>query len=375
MISNLGTFMSWADNIRSLKVMANADTPEDAVTARNNGAQGIGLCMTEHMFFASDVRIKAVRMMIMAVTTEQRKAALNQVLPYQRSDFEGIFRAIDGLPVTIRLLDPPLQEFLPEVRCFLFNNSTNFPEYHGSLLLNFVNMLGISYPELMEMQARAVFQAAVSMSNQGIKVYPEIMVPLVGTPPDRLSFIFSLYLWHQVSLIRSVANKVFSEMGSSLSFKVGNMIEIPRAAHVAEEIAKEAEFFSFGTNDLTQMTFGYRRDDVGKFLPIYLSNGILQADPFEVGSLTTLLAFTSSDSCSISVSEYAENMAGAIFRRILRRNGIRLRFLFSIQGSHRQAHSGSSCSTESFVTKYSTRVTTTRPKKVLFSILRQFPQP
>ncbi|RDX97532.1 Pyruvate, phosphate dikinase, chloroplastic [Mucuna pruriens] len=277
---DIETFMSWADEIRHLKVMANADTPEDAVTARRNGAQGIGLCRTEHMFFASDERIKAVRMMIMAVTLEQRKAALDLLLPYQRSDFEGIFRAMDGLPVTIRLLDPPLHEFLPEgdlehIVSELTSETGMKEEEIFSRIekLSEVNpmlgfrgcRLGISYPELTEMQARAIFQAAVSVSNQGITVLPEIME-----------------LKHQVSLIRNVADKVLSEMGSSLSYKVGTMIEVPRAALIADEIAKEAEFFSFGTNDLTQMTFGYSRDDVGKFLPIYLSNGILQHDPFEV---------------------------------------------------------------------------------------------
>ncbi|XP_021803206.1 pyruvate, phosphate dikinase, chloroplastic-like [Prunus avium] len=285
---DLETFMSWADKVRRLKVMANSDTPEDALTARNNGAQGIGLCRTEHIFFASDDRIKAVRRMIMAATTEQRKAALNLLLPYQRSDFEGIFRAMDGLPVTIRLLDPPLHEFLPEgdleqivgeltaetgmTEDEVFSRIEKLSEVNPMLGFRGCR-LGISYPELTEMQARAIFQAAVSMRNQGVKVFPEIMVPLVGTPQE---------LRHQVSLIRSVANKVFSEMGTTLSYKVGTMIEIPRAALVADEIAKEAEFFSFGTNDLTQMTFGYSRDDVGKFLPIYLSKGLLQNDPFEV---------------------------------------------------------------------------------------------
>ncbi|XP_021722557.1 pyruvate, phosphate dikinase, chloroplastic-like [Chenopodium quinoa] len=285
---DLEIFMSWADNIRRLKVMANADTPEDALAARNNGAEGIGLCRTEHMFFASDDRIKTVRKMIMAITPEQRKVALDQLLPYQRSDFEGIFRAMDGLPVTIRLLDPPLHEFLPEgdleqivnelasetgmAEDEVFSRIEKLSEVNPMLGFRGCR-LGISYPELTEMQARAIFQAAVSMSNQGIVVLPEIMVPLVGTPQE---------LGHQVSLIREVATKVFSEMGSSLKYKVGTMIEIPRAALIADEIAKEAEFFSFGTNDLTQMTFGYSRDDVGKFLPVYLSKGILQTDPFVV---------------------------------------------------------------------------------------------
>ncbi|GFZ08940.1 pyruvate orthophosphate dikinase [Actinidia rufa] len=274
------TFMSWADKLRRLKVMANADTPEDALTARNNGAEGIGLCRTEHMFFASYERIKAMRKMIMAVTSEQKKAALDLLLPFQRSDFEGIFCAMDGLPVTIRLLDPPLHEFLPEgdlqemVSELTIDTGVTEDEVYSKIeKLSEVNpmlgfrgcRLGISFPELTEMQVRAIFEAAVSMSNKGVNVLPEIME-----------------LEHQASLIRSVAKKVFSEMGSSLSYKVGTMIEVPRAALVADEIAKEAEFFSFGTNDLTQMTFGYSRDDAGKFLPTYISKGILQRDPFEV---------------------------------------------------------------------------------------------
>ena len=288
MSNDLEIFMSWADQVRRLKVMANADTPNDALTARNNGAQGIGLCRTEHMFFASDERIKAVRKMIMAVTPEQRKAALDLLLPYQRSDFEGIFRAMDGLPVTIRLLDPPLHEFLPEgdlehiVNELAVDTSMSEDEIYSRIeKLSEVNpmlgfrgcRLGISYPELTEMQVRAIFQAAVSMNNQGVTVIPEIMVPLVGTPQE---------LRHQIGVIRGVAANVFAEMGVTLEYKVGTMIEIPRAALIAEEIAKEAEFFSFGTNDLTQMTFGYSRDDVGKFLQIYLAQGILQHDPFEV---------------------------------------------------------------------------------------------
>ncbi|KAJ3676332.1 hypothetical protein LUZ60_003744 [Juncus effusus] len=285
---DLGTFMSWVDDIRQLKVMANADTPADALAARNNGAEGIGLCRTEHMFFASDERIKAVRQMIMAGNVEQRQKALDKLLPYQRLDFEGIFRAMDGLPVTIRLLDPPLHEFLPEgnlediVHELASETGSTEEEVFSRIeKLSEVNpmlgfrgcRLGISYPELTEMQARAIFEAAIAMTNQGVKVFPEIMVPLIGTPQE---------LRHQVSLIRNVAEKVFKLSGNSLSYKVGTMIEVPRAALVADEIAAEAEFFSFGTNDLTQMTFGYSRDDVGKFLPIYLAQGILQNDPFEV---------------------------------------------------------------------------------------------
>ncbi|KAF8089904.1 hypothetical protein N665_0494s0009 [Sinapis alba] len=285
--ADLETFMSWADAVRRLKVMANADTPEDATAARKNGAEGIGLCRTEHMFFGAD-RIKAVRKMIMAVTTEQRKASLDVLLPYQRSDFEGIFRAMDGLPVTIRLLDPPLHEFLPEGD--LDNIVHELAEETGmkeDVILSQVEKLsevnpmlgfrgcrlGISYPELTEMQARAIFEAAASMQDQGVTVLPEIMVPLVGTPQE---------LGHQVDVIRKVAKKVFAEKGHTVTYKVGTMIEIPRAALIADEIAEQAEFFSFGTNDLTQMTFGYSRDDVAKFLAMYLAKGILQHDPFEV---------------------------------------------------------------------------------------------
>lgn len=285
---DLGTFMSWVDEARKLKVLANADTPEDALAARNNGAQGIGLCRTEHMFFASDERIKAVRQMIMAPTLELRQKALDRLLPYQRSDFEGIFRAMDGLPVTIRLLDPPLHEFLPEgnieeiVRELCAETGSDQEEALARIeKLSEVNpmlgfrgcRLGISYPELTQMQARAIFEAAITMTNQGVEVFPEIMVPLVGTPQE---------LANQVTLIRQTADEVFTNMGKTVGYKIGTMIEIPRAALVADEIAEHAEFFSFGTNDLTQMTFGYSRDDVGKFLPIYLSQGILQHDPFEV---------------------------------------------------------------------------------------------
>ncbi|KAG0518024.1 hypothetical protein BDA96_09G139900 [Sorghum bicolor] len=285
---DLGTFMSWVDDVRKLKVLANADTPEDALAARNNGAQGIGLCRTEHMFFASDERIKAVRQMIMAPTVELRQQALDRLLPYQRSDFEGIFRAMDGLSVTIRLLDPPLHEFLPEgnveeiVRELCAETGANEEEALERVeklaevnpMLGFRGCrLGISYPELTEMQARAIFEAAIAMSNQGVEVFPEIMVPLVGTPQE---------LGHQVNVIKQTAEKVFANAGKTIGYKIGTMIEIPRAALVADQIAEQAEFFSFGTNDLTQMTFGYSRDDVGKFIPIYLAQGILQHDPFEV---------------------------------------------------------------------------------------------
>ncbi|KAG8036300.1 hypothetical protein GUJ93_ZPchr0181g29096 [Zizania palustris] len=285
---DLGTFMAWVDGVKKLKVKANADTPADALVARNNGAEGIGLCRTEHMFFSSDERIRAMRQMIMAETIEQRQIALDRLLPYQRMDFEGIFRAMDGLPVTIRLLDPPLHEFLPEgnVEDIVHVLSAGTTATQEEILtriekLSEVNpmlgfrgcRLGISYPELTAMQARAIFEAAIAMTEQGVKVFPEIMVPLVGTPEE---------LDQQLKVIREVADKVFAIAETTISYKVGSMIEVPRAALIANEIAEQAEFFSFGTNDLTQMTFGYSRDDVGKFLPTYLSHGILQSDPFEV---------------------------------------------------------------------------------------------
>eukprot|EP00244_Chara_vulgaris_P004307 TRINITY_DN1854_c0_g1_i1.p1 TRINITY_DN1854_c0_g1~~TRINITY_DN1854_c0_g1_i1.p1 ORF type:complete len:888 (-),score=225.38 TRINITY_DN1854_c0_g1_i1:497-3160(-) len=285
---NLGQFMAWVDEHRTLRVHANADTPEDATTARNNGAQGIGLCRTEHMFFASEERIRAVRKFIMAPTAETRQAALDKLLPFQRSDFEGIFRAMDGLPVTIRLLDPPLHEFLPEgdigdmVEVLAKDSGISTEEILSRIeKLSEVNpmlgfrgcRLGISYPELTRMQARAIMEAAVACAAHGVKVHPEIMVPLVGGPQE---------LAHQTAVIRKTAEEVMAHSGVKVEYLVGTMIEVPRAALVSDEIAKEAEFFSFGTNDLTQMTFGFSRDDVGKFLPSYLEQGILQVDPFEV---------------------------------------------------------------------------------------------
>jgi pyruvate, orthophosphate dikinase len=285
---DLGKFMAWVDKYRNLKVLANADTPEDAKQARKNGAEGIGLCRTEHMFFASDERIKAVRQMIVSPTEELRRKALAKLLPFQRGDFEGIFTAMDGFPVTIRLLDPPLHEFLPEgdaeaicapLGLELGMDSEEVLACVAKLeevnpMLGFRGCrLGITYPELTEMQARAIFEAACIVAAKGIKVHPEIMVPLVGTAQE---------LEHQSGVIRRVAEEVFREKGRSVTFRVGTMIEIPRAALVADEIARHAEFFSFGTNDLTQMTFGYSRDDSSKFLPLYLNQGIIQSDPFEV---------------------------------------------------------------------------------------------
>jgi len=266
-------------------VRTNADSPKDAKIARAFGAQGIGLTRTEHMFFEVD-RIKAMREMILADTVKGRVRALEQLLPMQREDFEGIFEAMAGLPVTVRLLDPPLHEFVPHQ---LVHQKELAEEMHISLnavkskiseLEEFNPMLGHrgcrlgnTYPEITEMQARAIIEAAVNLKERGIEAKPEIMVPLIGTVAE-----FEM----QEGIIRSTAEKVFEERGIRVDYLVGTMIEIPRAALMADKIAEKAEFFSFGTNDLTQMAFGYSRDDAGKFLPIYIEKGILKVDPFEV---------------------------------------------------------------------------------------------
>ena len=285
---DLGTFMSWVDELRRLKVLANADTPEDAKTARDNGAEGIGLVRTEHMFFGTGDRIRTVRRMIMADNTPSREAALADLLPYQRADFEGIFRAMDGCPVTIRLLDPPLHEFLPDgeldeiVALLSADTGASEDEVVERIekLAEINPMLGfrgcrlaITYPEIGRMQVRAIMEAACTVQEEGVDVQPDIMVPLVGTIEE---------LRHQTAMIRETAAKVFEEKGVTVAYRVGTMIEIPRAALMSDQIASEAEFFSFGTNDLTQMTFGYSRDDVSKFLPTYLEQGVLKHDPFQV---------------------------------------------------------------------------------------------
>tara|TARA_R110000868_G_scaffold9994_6_gene49134 strand:+ start:3232 stop:5961 length:2730 start_codon:yes stop_codon:yes gene_type:complete len=277
--------MKLSDKYATMKVRTNADTPKDAKVARTFGAQGIGLTRTEHMFFDVD-RIKAMREMILAETVKGRKQALEQLLPMQREDFEGIFEAMKGLPVTVRLLDPPLHEFVPHQ---LAQQKELAEEMHISLdavkskiveLEEFNPMLGhrgcrlgITYPEITEMQARAIIEAALNLKERGIEAKPEIMVPLIGTLAEFES---------QEKIIRDTANKVFEERNDSIEYLVGTMIEIPRAALTADLIAAKAEFFSFGTNDLTQMAFGYSRDDAGKFLPIYIEKGILKVDPFEV---------------------------------------------------------------------------------------------
>ncbi len=277
--------MMLADKYSTMKVRTNADTPKDAKIARNFGAQGIGLTRTEHMFFHED-RIKAMREMILAENVDGRKAALVKLLPMQRSDFEGIFEAMQGLPVTIRLLDPPLHEFVPHELALQeelaqdMNVSLSFIQNKVAELAEFNPMLGHrgcrlgnTYPEITEMQTRAIIEAALNLKAKGIKAVPEIMVPLIGTLKEYIA---------QEDIIRATVNKVFEERNDTLPYLVGTMVEIPRAALTADLIAQRAEFFSFGTNDLTQMTFGYSRDDSGKFLPIYIEKGILTVDPFNV---------------------------------------------------------------------------------------------
>lgn len=276
--------MEWADGTRKLGVRTNADNPEDASTARKFGAQGIGLCRTEHMFFGPD-RITPMREMILADTEEDRKKALDKLLPFQKKDFIGIFEAMDGLPVTIRTLDPPLHEFLP-------HNDKNQQELATQLGITPDDMkvkvnslhelnpmlghrgcrLGVTYPEITAMQARAIIEAACELTKKGIKVFPEIMIPLIGTQAE---------LANQKKVVETAAKEVMDKYRVQVKYSVGTMIEIPRAALTADKVAEDAEFFSFGTNDLTQMTFGYSRDDAGKFLPEYLDKGILPKDPFQ----------------------------------------------------------------------------------------------
>ncbi len=278
------TLMGWADKLRVLGVRTNADTPHDSEIAREFGAEGIGLCRTEHMFFAED-RIPAVREMIIArEDKEAREKALAKLLPMQRGDFKGIFKAMKGLPVTIRLLDPPLHEFLPHTEEEMKELSSQigiaFEEIKKAVeeLHEFNPMLGhrgcrlgITYPEIYYMQARAIFEAAAELAKEKIKVEPEVMIPLVG-------HVKELTMMKQVVI--DAANEVMKEKGVKIKYKVGTMIEVPRAAITADEIAKEAQFFSFGTNDLTQMTCGFSRDDSGKFLPDYVDKGIYEKDPF-----------------------------------------------------------------------------------------------
>jgi pyruvate,orthophosphate dikinase len=277
--------LGWADEVRTLRVRANADTPRDARIARSFGAEGIGLCRTEHMFFEGD-RITAMREMIVAREEGGRRRALAKLLPMQRLDFEGIFEAMDGLPVTIRLLDPPLHEFLPHggEETKLLARTLDIPRADLNRIIESLRetnpmlghrgcRLGITYPEITEMQARAILEAAVRAMRRGINVRPEIMIPLVSTVKE---------FENQRAIIEEVAERVLGGMGEKVAYLIGTMIELPRAALTAGEIARSAEFFSFGTNDLTQTTLGLSRDDAGRFLPSYIDRGILADDPFQV---------------------------------------------------------------------------------------------
>ncbi|NLO40129.1 MAG: pyruvate, phosphate dikinase [Ruminiclostridium sp.] len=283
MTGDFATLMQWADETRKLKIRANADTPADAAQALKFGAEGIGLCRTEHMFFDSD-RIEPMREMIVARTEEQRRKALDKLLPMQRADFEGLFREMKGYPVTIRFLDPPLHEFLPQaaedIELLAKDLGITTADLKGVVaeLHEFNPMMGhrgcrlaVSYPEIAEMQTRAVIEAAINVNKAGMNVIPEIMIPLVGEVKE---------LKYVKNIVVETADKVIKEAGVNLQYLVGTMIEIPRAAITADAIATEAEFFSFGTNDLTQMAFGFSRDDAAKFLEEYYNKKIYESDPF-----------------------------------------------------------------------------------------------
>lgn len=282
---DFSALMELADKYARMEVRTNADTPRDARTARNFGAKGIGLCRTEHMFFEDD-KILAMREMILAKDEQGRRKALEKLLPLQKNDFKGIFRTMYGLPVTIRLLDPPLHEFVPHDEKGQMEMAKvmgiSFKDIHDRVegLIEANPMLGLRgcrlgnlYPEITEMQARAIIEAALELKKEGVEAIPEIMVPLTGIVHEFKA---------QKEIIESTIKKVFSEQNDSVEYKIGTMIEIPRAALTAHRIAEEADFFSFGTNDLTQMTFGYSRDDVAKFLPMYIDKGFLKHDPFAV---------------------------------------------------------------------------------------------
>lgn len=276
-------FMDWADSYRKLGVRTNADTPRDAMKAYEFGAEGIGLCRTEHMFFDSD-RIAAIREMIVSKTSETREEALKKLLPMQRGDFEGLFRAMKGYPVTIRLLDPPLHEFLPhedeEISELAKDMGMSFDELKEVVvnLHEFNPMMGhrgcrldVTYPEIAKMQTRAIIEAAINVNKEGMNIVPEIMIPLIGDSKE---------LKYVKNVINETADEIILNSNESLSYHVGTMIEIPRACLIADKIAEDAEFFSFGTNDLTQLTFGFSRDDAGKFLKSYYEKNIYEFDPF-----------------------------------------------------------------------------------------------
>ena len=282
---DFGKLMKLSDKKAKLLVRTNADTPADALVARDFGAKGIGLCRTEHMFFGDD-KITAMREMILAGDEKGRREALDKLLPIQRKDFEGIFEAMNDLPVTVRLLDPPLHEFVPHdekgqkemakvmgITVEEVKDKVEDLSEFNPMLGHRGCRLGNTYPEITEMQSRAIIEAALDLKKRKIKVHPEIMIPLTGTIQE---------MKMQEDIVKDTIAKVFEERKESVDFMVGTMIEIPRAALTADKIAESAEFFSFGTNDLTQMTFGYSRDDAGKFLPVYIEKGILKNDPFQV---------------------------------------------------------------------------------------------
>ena len=282
---DFGKLMEMADKHSRMLVRTNADTPHDAQVARKFGAKGIGLCRTEHMFFEG-VKIKAMREMILADDEAGRRAALAKLLPMQREDFEGIFEAMEGLPVTVRLLDPPLHEFVPHeeenqkemakemgISAKAVKEKVESLHEFNPMLGHRGCRLGNTYPEISEMQARAIIEAAMNLKKKGIKTHPEIMIPLTGTLTE---------MKMQEKIVRDTVEAVFAERKDRIDYMVGTMIEVPRAALIADKMAESAEFFSFGTNDLTQMTFGYSRDDAGKFLPVYLEKNILKHDPFQI---------------------------------------------------------------------------------------------
>ena len=281
---DLATLMKWADKYRKLGIRTNADNPRDAKQAFDFGAEGIGLCRTEHMFFETD-RIKAIREMIVSKTAEQREKALEKLLPMQKGDFEELYRSMKGYPVTIRLLDPPLHEFVPhedsEIKELAEDMNLSFEELKDIVegLHEFNPMMGhrgcrldVTYPEIAVMQTRAIIEAAIQVNKEGLKIVPEIMIPLIGEINE---------LKYVKNIVTEEADRIIRESNIELDYHVGTMIEIPRAALTADEIAQEAEFFSFGTNDLTQLTFGFSRDDAGKFLKDYYEKGIYEQDPFE----------------------------------------------------------------------------------------------
>ncbi len=281
---NFATLMEWADEFRTMNVRTNADTPRDAAKAVEFGAEGIGLCRTEHMFF-DEARIPSVRRMILSKSVEQREKYLAELLPMQKADFTGIYEAMKELPVTVRLLDPPLHEFLPtapeDVKALADDMGMSLEDMENDIegLKEFNPMLGhrgcrldVTFPEIAVMQTRAIMEAAIEVAQaHHYTIVPEIMIPLVGMK-EEMDYV--------QKVIRETADKVKEEKNSTIDYKVGTMMEIPRATLIADKIAKTAEFFSFGTNDLTQMTYGFSRDDAGKFIGIYKEKGILPADPF-----------------------------------------------------------------------------------------------